>query len=369
MVGGPKALLKRWRDNYYVSQLLAYSTWPLHFVSSQVARQIERKVHKNTLTIGLPNGKYMSIGRNSGIGIASRLFWHGLEGFEPETSRTLRFFFERASTFIDVGANCGFYSVLGALWNPALSITAFEPVPSIFDSLKNNVRLNQLEVRICCENIALSRETGRATLFLPEAEGGETETTGTLAADSWQARKGATRIEVETVRFDDYEIHHPMRVDLVKIDVEDFEADVLEGMRGVIARDRPFIVCEVLPRAHGNKRTLDIVESFNYQPYWITSAGYIKVPKFDFARRAHTDFLLSPVSTHDIVLELPTVLWDLNRPRVSGGTADTSEEGQAGKNSPKTENQEMNGSPASNKLEATTTYSRAKTAALRTERR
>jgi len=311
VAGGSKRLLKRWRDNYYLSQLLAFSTMPLHFLSSQVARHIERKVRKNAVTIRLPNDKEMSIGRDSGIGIASLLFWHGLDGFEPETSRTLRFLFERASTFVDVGANCGFYSVLAALWNPTLFVRAFEPVPSIFEGLKRNVRLNKLESRICCENLALSRETGRATFFLPTAEGLDIETTGTLAADSWQARQGAVRMEVETVRFDEYETCHRMRVDLIKIDVEDFEADVLEGMRAVITRDRPFIVCEVLPRVHRNKRTLDIVESLNYQAYWITSAGYIRVPKFDFARHIHTDFVLSPVSTNDIVLDHLGVLWDL----------------------------------------------------------
>ena len=62
-------------------------------------------------------------------------------------------------------------------------------------------------------------------------------------------------MDVETVRFDEYEARHPMHVDVVKIDVEDFEADVLEGMRGIICRDRPFIVCEILPRLHGNQRT------------------------------------------------------------------------------------------------------------------
>ena len=141
------------------------------------------------------------------------------------------------------------------------------------------------------------------------------ESTGTLASDSWQSRKGSPRIEVETVRFDEYETRHPMRVDLIKIDVEDFEADVLEGMQGIITRDRPFIVCEILPRLHGNQRTRKIVEALNYQPYWITSAGYVRVPRFDFGRGNFTDFLLSPVSTTDIVLDKLDVLWDLKQRR------------------------------------------------------
>jgi len=106
-----------------------------------------------------------------------------------------------------------------------------------------------------------------------------------------------------------------MRVDLIKIDVEDFEANVMEGMTAIITRDRPFIVCEILPRPHRNLRTWKIVESLNYQPYWITPVGYIKVPRFDFGRGNFTDFLLSPVSTPDVVLDNLEVLWDLKKRR------------------------------------------------------
>jgi FkbM family methyltransferase len=310
--------LKRCRDYYYVSQLLAYFSRPVRFLSLQVAEQIQRKVRKNGVTIRLPNGKEMSIGRNTGIGIASRLFWHGLDGYEPDTSQTLRFMFERASTFVDAGANCGLYSVMGALWNPNLKVIAFEPVPVIFSGLQKNVLLNRLESRVRCENVALSSRSGRATLFLPEGEGLDIETTGTLVSDSWQRLKGSPAIEVEAARFDDYEAAHPMRVDLIKIDVEDFEADVLEGMRRTILRDRPFIVCEILPRPHGNKRTYEIAQSLNYQPYWITPVGYVKTSSFDLSRLRHTDFLLSPVSTRDAVVDSLEVLWELKK---SGGKA------------------------------------------------
>src|SRR5271163_741106 len=217
MADGPRKLLKRWRDNYYLSSLLAHSLKPIQVVCSHAVRGLQRKVRKNGVTIRLPNGKNLSIGRDSGIGIASLLFWHGLDGHEPETSRTLRFLFERAATFVDVGANCGLYSLLGALWNPNLKVVAFEPVPRIFDGLKKNVLLNRLEGRVRCENVALSGETGRATLYLPKGDGLDIESTGTLAGDSWQSRKGSPRIDVETVRFEDYEALHPMHVDLIKI--------------------------------------------------------------------------------------------------------------------------------------------------------
>lgn len=313
MAAGPKKLLKRWRDNYYLSSLLAHSLKPLQVVFSQAARRLQRRVRKNGVTIRLPNGKNLSIDRDSGIGIASLLFWHGLDGHEPETSRTLRFLFERASTFVDAGANCGLYSILGALWNPTLQVVAFEPVPAIFSGLERNVRLNHVEKRVRCENLALSSKSGKATLFLPESDTLDPETIGTLVSDSWQHRNGAAPLEVETVSFDEYESRNPMRVDLIKIDVEDFEADVLEGMQQTIRRDRPFIVCEVLPRLHRNQRTCKIVEALNYQPYWITPVSYIRVPGFDCSRSHFTDFLLSPVSTQNVVVDNLDVLWELKK--------------------------------------------------------
>jgi len=219
--------------------------------------------------------------------------------------------FERSATLIDVGANYGLYSIIGALWNPNLRVVAFEPVPPINQGLRRNVALNRLEDRITCESFALSGKSGKTTLFLPDGEEKDVASTGTLVANGWQARKNSPRVEVEAVRFDDYEKRCPMRVDLVKIDVEDFEADVLAGMQGVIRRDRPFIVCEVLPRAHRNVRTRDIVESLGYQAYWITPSGYIRVSSFDFPRTDCQNFVLSPVSTPEIVLQNLGVLWDL----------------------------------------------------------
>jgi FkbM family methyltransferase len=322
-----KKLLKRLRDNYYVSQCIAPAAKLLGSASLRAALAIERRVRKNGVTIPLPNGRNLTIGKNTSVGMASLLFWRGLDGHEPETSRTLRFFFERSQTFIDVGANCGFYSLLGALWNPTLKVIAFEPVASIFSTLRRNVVLNQVEDRILCENLALSSGSGKATLFLPESDTLDVETTGTLVRDSWQQRSGAPTIEVETIRFDDYISRHAMRVnlgvdrrvervkvDLVKIDVEDFEADVIEGMRETILRDQPFIVCEVLPRLHGNEKTRKIVEALKYQAYWITPLGYMKVSGFQCTRRQFTDFLLSPVSTPDTLLENLDALWQLRKP-------------------------------------------------------
>jgi hypothetical protein len=71
-------------------------------------------------------------------------------------------------------------------------------------------------------------------------------------------------------------------------------------MQEVISRDRPFIICEILPRQHRNQRTKEILESLRYTPYWITPSGSVRVSRFDFRRDSSQDFLLSPVAGEEI---------------------------------------------------------------------
>jgi FkbM family methyltransferase len=307
-----RSSLKRWREHYVPSLLLSGIAKPLWLVCHHTANLLQTKVAKNGVTFELPNGKKMTIGRDAGIALASLLFWHGLNGYEPSTSRALRFFFERSSTFIDVGANCGLYSILAGLWNPDIKVTSFEPFRPIFERLKKNVSLNRLDGRIVCENIALSSRSGNANLYVPSSEGADFETTGTLATNSWQVRKGSAAVQVDAMRFDDYECVHPMKIDLIKIDVEDFEADVLEGMSATVRRDRPFIICEILERnrEHRNERTRRLIENWNYTPYWIAPSGYIRVSRFDFPRKDSQDFILSPVSSRDEIIDNPSVLFE-----------------------------------------------------------
>jgi FkbM family methyltransferase len=301
--------LRRWRENYYASNLLAAIARPLERSCSGVAKQFRRRIRKNGFSYLLPNGKTLRIGRDSGLYLASLLFWGGLDSFEPETSRTLRFFFLRVSTFVDVGANYGFYSLLAAHWNPHLQVVAFEPVPQIYQGLQRNIKLNDLQTRVSAYPMALSDVSGAATLYVPASRSLDCEATATLAQGSWQQRKNSPSVEIQAIRFDDFEAQHPLKLDLVKVDVEDHEASVLRGMQSVIRRDRPFIVCEILPRTHGNENTRQILDSLGYTAYWITRSGYIRVSRLDFDRSDSEDFLLSPVRGEaEIVTNLES-LW------------------------------------------------------------
>jgi FkbM family methyltransferase len=315
--------MKRWREKYYVSLVLSGLARPCFLAARFLEELIRRKVRRNGVSVLLPNEKRLELVRDAGIGFASALYWNGFDSYEPPTSKTLRFFFDRVSTFVDVGANIGFYSLLAGLWNSGVRIMAFEPVPEIFQHLEANILANQLGSRISSYQMALSDRTGTSTFYLPIGGASmDCEMTGTLVSDGWQSRKQSRRLEVITSTFDDFEKDHPVKLELVKIDVEDFEASVLKGMQATIRRDKPFIVCEILPRQHGNLETLQIVESLGYTAYWITPSGYIQISRLDFDRGTLLDFLLSPVLADREVVDDLEHLWQLRANQVSGLVGD-----------------------------------------------
>ncbi len=91
--------LKRWRENYYVGNALAAVTRPAFLISRRLSLGIQRIIKKNGAEIQLRNGRKLLFGRDAGVNLASRLFWNGLDGFEPETAKTLCFFFSGIFAF------------------------------------------------------------------------------------------------------------------------------------------------------------------------------------------------------------------------------------------------------------------------------
>ena len=90
-------------------------------------------------------------------------------------------------------------------------------------------------------------------------------------------------------------------VDLVKIDTESTEPQVLEGMRGVLERDHPFIVCEVL-EGRGSERAVEqILGDLGYRFYLLTPDG----PSIRGSVTGHRDwlnYLFTTLTPEDVAL-------------------------------------------------------------------
>jgi FkbM family methyltransferase len=132
---------------------------------------------------------------------------------------------------LDIGANWGMYTA--ALLPVSKGVIAFEPDPG------EAALLRRAHPRARVEECALGATSGTATLRQPLlANGGASKGWGTLSDRSFEHE---ATVDVPVRRLDDLGIQG---VGLIKIDVEGFEMQVLDGGWETIARDRPVMMIE-----------------------------------------------------------------------------------------------------------------------------
>jgi FkbM family methyltransferase len=161
-------------------------------------------------------------------------------------------------TFIDIGANCGYWSAY-ALARVGIGgqVHAFEPVPHYFAFVKRLAELNP-DFNVNANNVACGAKPDRLpmTTVPPRPDNFDNYDTNigssSLAPGFLDHAKSLTEtISVEVIRFDDYLERHDIdleRVGLIKIDVEGFEAAVFDGMIRVLEKKgrKVPILCEIL---------------------------------------------------------------------------------------------------------------------------
>lgn len=124
--------------------------------------------------------------------------------------------------FVDIGANVGVYSVLAAKAVGARAV-AIEPVPETFEKLCSNLRINRLDGRTYAYNIGLGKsdDTLRFTV--------DKDTTNHVITDTaWTGP--SILVPVRTLD----EVLDGQSPALIKIDVEGWESEVLEGAEATL---------------------------------------------------------------------------------------------------------------------------------------
>lgn len=138
---------------------------------------------------------------------------------------------------LDIGANRGVF----AYWlsKCCRAVEAFEPNPALAQALASG-RLARVRVH----PLALSDRPGEAELIVPRHRKRGLDTPSAhLARGSDEA--AGVRYKVKLARLDDFAFAD---VDFIKIDVEGFEEEVLEGGWGTIRAARPVMLIEMVER-------------------------------------------------------------------------------------------------------------------------
>jgi FkbM family methyltransferase len=131
-------------------------------------------------------------------------------------------------TLVDVGANIGYFTVLGArIVGDTGHVYAFEPDPEAFAMLERNVRLNGL-TNVTIERKAVSNAAGEVKLYLA------TENKGDHRIFETRAEQRESVI-VETVALDNYFAGREADINFIKIDTQGAEGVIVDGMKRILA--------------------------------------------------------------------------------------------------------------------------------------
>ena len=165
------------------------------------------------------------------------------QGYERGTTKVFTELVKEGMNVVDIGANIGYYTLLAARRvGLHCRVYAFEPEPYNFKILTENIRLNGYNNVIAIQK-AVSNESGTAPLFLsPRGDGWH----GLLSPKDYSKEA----IAVKTVTLDEFfETEGCPAIQVVKMDIEGWEIEALDGMHRFIIRNNPLaMIVEFTPR-------------------------------------------------------------------------------------------------------------------------
>jgi FkbM family methyltransferase len=173
---------------------------------------------------------------------------------------------QNVNLVVDVGANVGYFSLMCRKMFPSCSVLAFEPVPEIFDLLRSNLGgLGNSQLF----QIALGRHEGTEKMKVNQFNRAESKVD--LDGD---LEVLVSRLDLFETQMQDLGVNG--RVDILKIDVETFELEVLQGAIKTLEKTR-YLFLEVT-----------FLENTKYT---ISSLlGKLSSPKFDFQLIGYRNF-------------------------------------------------------------------------------
>jgi FkbM family methyltransferase len=193
------------------------------------------------------------------------IYWFGT--WEPNLTAWIQRRLARGDTFVDVGANAGYYTLLAArLVGAEGRVISIEPSPTIFRLLSEAIAANR-STNVTAIQAAAGRTRDKATIF----RGPDDQLGWSSLRSDWKTTLYSEAV-VDVFPLDDLVSQDDRKgVRIVKIDVEGFEVDVIAGALELIAGtvEAEFVV-EIDPDTYPVVRAQ--FESKGFHPYLLANS-------------------------------------------------------------------------------------------------
>lgn len=182
-------------------------------------------------------------------------------------------------TFIDIGANSGYFTIIASnLVGPSGKVIAFEPSPENIRLLSNNVKANVL-TNVEVVDYAICESSKGLVLHLSSINPGDHRTYESADNHLTNAGRSRMKIQVKGISLDEYLVSNESRIDAIKMDIQGAEYDALQGMHDTIMNNESILLMtEYWP--HGLKlagcsprRFLDVLTYHGFRLFTATGQG------------------------------------------------------------------------------------------------
>ncbi len=152
--------------------------------------------------------------------------------YEPEVIKEIKSILNNGSTFIDGGANIGFFSLIASkIVGPTGAVIAFEPTPSTLNYLKKNITTNKIKNIIVVDKGLSSSEKQLPFLLSKD----NPEANFIMSKEDENLQNKDQIIKISTISIDKFCSENNInKIDLIKLDIEGQELEAIKGAREIL---------------------------------------------------------------------------------------------------------------------------------------
>lgn len=189
---------------------------------------------------------------STGNQIENEIYWKGFEsGHEGLSTQIWASIIVQTSPRIvwDIGANSGTYGILTKSIFPACEVSFFEPIPKAVKMIEQNLILNRIDASVF--QFALGDYDGEGEIYF--ADGVDFAYSVTVNKDTTLNQTKSNTMQIKVARAESVIIDNRESLpDLIKLDVETYEPEVLQGFGSRFPHNSIFLI-EVLTDTNANK--------------------------------------------------------------------------------------------------------------------
>jgi len=201
---------------------------------------------------------------------------------EPETEKLFEKYFKDSKCFLDIGANVGYFTLMGKSINPKLKIYSFEPNPNNVERLRKNISLNKFNDVVVSSQCISDVNTEVTFAVPPENESGWGRIENDhLPLDNF--KKITTQaVTLDSMLESDYFKNDIP--DLLKVDIEGNEMKLINGGIKFLEKFHPVICLELNEPCLNESNTsseeiISKLKSLNYECFYISGDKLLKTEK------------------------------------------------------------------------------------------